>query len=73
MEKNLYLIKKTSTKAGKESFAYVQLYADLGYTKLVVSFDKNVIAELLGVSVQTLFQNKDDVPVLVGKFTQVSK
>ena len=53
MEKKLFLIKKISQKAGKDPFTYVQLYADLDYTNLILSMDKNVIAELLGVSVAT--------------------
>lgn len=65
MEKKLYLIKKVSQKSGKEPFTYVQLYADLEYTKLIVSMDKNVIAELLGVSVSTLYTLDVDSPVEV--------
>ena len=68
MEKNFYLVKKVSQKSGKEPFTYVQLICDLGYTKLVVSMDKNVIAELLGVSVAQLYAGKVDTPVLVGNF-----
>lgn len=70
MDKNLYLIKKVSQKAGKEPFTYVQLVCDLGYTKLVISMDKNVIAELLGVAVPTLYQIEVDKPSCVGKLVQ---
>ena len=65
MDKKLYLVKKVSQKSGKEPFTYVQLIADLGYTKLVVSMDKNVIAELLGVSVSLLYSVDVDCPVEV--------
>lgn len=71
MEKNLYLIKKVSQKSGKEPFTYVQLYADLGYTKLIVSMDKNVIAELLDVGVSVLYSIDVDTPVCVAKFSPV--
>ena len=65
MEKKLFLIKKISQKAGKDPFTYVQLYADLDYTNLILSMDKNVIAELLGVSVSTLYEIDVDSPVCV--------
>lgn len=66
MDKNLYLVKKVSQKQGKEPFTYIQLICDLGYSKLVVSMDKNVIAELLGVSVSSLYS------IEVDKLTRVA-
>ncbi len=64
----LYVVKKISRKEGKEPFTYVQMYLDLGYSKLNISMDKNAIAEILGVAVKDLFSYKEDQPVLVGKF-----
>ena len=69
MERKLYLIKKVSQKSGKEPFAYVQLYAELEYGKLIVSMDKNVISELLGVSVSMLYSLDVDSPVEVAILT----
>ncbi len=65
MEKNVYLVKKVSQKAGKEPFTYVQLYVDLGYDKVVLSMDKSVIAEVLECAVGQLFSHNADEPVLV--------
>ena len=65
MDRKLYLIKKISQKPGKEPFTYVQLYCDLGYEKLIVSMDKNVISTLLDVPVSSLYTIEVDVPVLV--------
>lgn len=65
----LYLVKKVSQKQGKEPFQYVQLVADLGYNQLIVSMDKNVIAEFLGVSVSSLYYAETDVRVYVGTFS----
>lgn len=65
MEKKLFLVKKVSQKAGKDPFTYVQLYCDLGYDKLIVSMDKNVIAQLLDVQVSVLYTIDVDKPVEV--------
>lgn len=51
----LYVVKKISQKEGKEPFTYLQLVADLGYDKQVVTMDKNVIAALLDCPVGKLY------------------
>lgn len=71
MEKNVYLVKKVSQKAGKEPFTYVQLYVDLGYDKVVLSMDKNVIAEVLECSIGQLYAYNVDEPVLVCTLNKV--
>lgn len=71
MEKNVYLVKKVSQKAGKEPFTYIQLYVDLGYDKVVLSMDKNVIAEILECAVGQLYAIDVDSPVLVCTLNKV--
>lgn len=71
MEKNVYLVKKVSQKNGKEPFTYIQLYVDLGYDKVVLSMDKNIIAEVLECSVGQLFSHNVDEAVLVGTLNKV--
>lgn len=39
-------------RESKDKKAYVGLYADLGYTKRPVTFDKDIIAELLDKSLR---------------------
>lgn len=73
MGKNVYLVKKVSQKAGKEPFTYVQLYVDLGYDKVIISMDKNVIAEVLECAVGALYQYEVDKPVLVATLGKVVK
>lgn len=72
MEKKVYLIKKVSQKTGKEPFTYVQLYVDLGYGNVILSMDKNVIAEVLECSVGQLFSHEVDKPVLVCTLNNLS-
>lgn len=71
MGKNVYLVKKVSEKVGKEPFTYVQLYVDLGYDKVVLSMDKNVIAEVLECSVGQLFAHNVGENVLVATLNKV--
>jgi len=71
MEKNVYLVKKVSQKPGKDPFTYVQLYVDLGYDKVVLSMDKNVIAEVLECPVSQLFVSELNTPVLVCTLNKV--
>lgn len=72
MATKIYVVKKISQKEGKEPFTYLQLVADLGYDKQVITMDKNVIASLLDMSVGKLFAIAKTVnePVLVGLFTK---
>lgn len=72
MEKNVYLVKKVSQKAGKDPFTYIQLYVDLGYDKVVLSMDKNVIAEILECAVGQLYAIDVDSPVLVCTLNKIA-
>lgn len=50
-----YVVKKMS----KNENEYIVLYADLGYRKINLTFDRNTIAEILGVAVVKL----NDLPL----------
>lgn len=73
---NFYVVKKTSHKEGKEPYTYLVLVADLGFTKQIITMDRNTISNLLDVSAGALYdkckvENKE---YLVGTFTkEVSK
>lgn len=46
---------EATLKTAKNGNNYIALVCDLGYTKKVISFNSNDIAELLGVSVAELY------------------
>ncbi len=54
IEKNLKVtVQKEKSKEGRE---YIVMLADLGYRKAAVTFDRSLIAELLGMSVKELYE-----------------
>lgn len=54
IEKNLKVtVQKKQNKEGKE---YVVMQVDLGYRKAAITFDKSLIAELLGMSIKELYE-----------------
>lgn len=54
-------------KRKKNDFEYFVLYADLGYRKHALTFDKNVIAEFLAISLVELYSYNLGVPLCVGE------
>ena len=59
---NIYVVRKVSRKEGKEEFSYVQMYADLGYRKAVLSMDAQLIAETIQTAVACLYDLKENEP-----------
>lgn len=54
IEKNLKVtVQKQKNKEGKE---YIVMVADLGYRKAAITFDRSLIAELLGMSIKELYE-----------------
>lgn len=67
--KKIYVVRKKS----KNERLYNQLYVDLGYKKLALSFDDSVIVELTGLSFEYINTLELDVPVCVGTFAKAVK
>lgn len=67
--KKIYVVRKKS----QSNKLYNQLYVDLGYKKLVLSFDDAVIVELTGLSFEHINTMEVDSPVCVGTYTKVGK
>ena len=67
--KKIYVVRKKS-QSGK---LYNQLYVDLTYKKLLLSFDDAVIVELTGLSFEQINTMEVDSPVCVGTYTKVGK
>lgn len=53
IEKNLKVIVQKKNKEGRD---YVVMEADLGYRKAAITFDRALIAELLGISIKELYE-----------------
>lgn len=58
--KKIYVTCRYWTAENGNTFKYFALICDLGYRKIVLSKDKNAIAELLGIPIVELYQMKDD-------------
>lgn len=67
--KKIYVVRKKSQKEN----VYVQLYVDLGYKNLPLSFDIATIVELLGLTFEYINNLAIDKPVYVGDFNKVGK
>lgn len=67
--KKIYIVRKKS----KNERLYNQLYVDLGYKKLALSFDDSVIVELTGLSFEYINTLELDVPVCVGTYNKAVK
>ena len=61
-----FVVKKKSSKTDK---MYICMYIDLGYKQLYLSFNDGDIAELLGVSVRSLYDMDFDTPMECAEFT----
>lgn len=59
----IYVEKKTS----KNGNSYISMYADIGYKKLMISYDASDIAEILDVKVSELYNLSNDNPIEVAK------
>lgn len=54
IEKNLkVMVQKNKNKEGKE---YIVMQVDLGYREAAITFDRWLIAELLGMSIKELYE-----------------
>ena len=67
--KKMHVIRKKSQKDN----VYVQLYVDLGYKNLPLSFDIATIVELLGLTFEYINNLVIDKPVYVGDFNKAGK
>ena len=67
--KKIYVVKKKSQKEN----VYVQLYVDLGYRNLPITFDIATIVELLGLTFEYINGLVFDKPVYVGDFIKAGK
>ena len=65
--KNFIVVRKLSKE---KKVPYVMLYADLGYRKVVVSMDANVIAEIFGVAVAYIMELPLDKEIIIGTFSR---
>lgn len=63
---NRIYVEKKNSKANKP---YISMYIDLGYKQMMVSFNDGDIAQLLGVSVKSLYDMEFDTPKFVAEFT----
>lgn len=66
--KKLYLIKKKKSQVGRPDFVYIALGVELGYQDAYLSFNRDVIASVLGWPVSKLFEIDFDKKVYVGTF-----
>lgn len=67
--KKIFIVRKKS----KNERLYNQLYVDLGYKKLALSFDDAVIVELTGLSFEQINTLELDVPICVGAYNKAVK
>lgn len=67
--KKIFVVRRKSQKDN----VYVQLYVDLGYKNLPLSFDVATIVELLGLTFEYVNNLTIDKPVFVGNFDKVGK
>ena len=56
---NKIYVEKKNSKAGKP---YICMYIDLGYKQMMISFHDGDIAQILGVSVKSLYEMEIDTP-----------
>ena len=60
------LVLKVIVKKGKNSKLYSALVAELGYRTAYLSFDRNLCAELLGMSVIDLLSEEREYKINIG-------
>ena len=63
---NKIYVEKKNSKANKP---YISMYIDLGYKQMIISFNDGDIAQILGVSVKSLYDYEFDTPVYVAELT----
>ena len=56
---NKIYVEKKNSKANK---SYICMYIDLGYKQMMISFHDGDIAQILGVSVKSLYDMEIDTP-----------
>ena len=56
---NKIYVEKKKSKAEKP---YISMYIDLGYKTMYISFNDGDIAQILGVSVKSLYEMEYDTP-----------
>ena len=56
---NKIYVEKRNSKNGK---AYICMYIDLEYKQMMISFNDGDIAQILGVSVKSLYELETDTP-----------
>ena len=56
---NKIYVEKRNSKNGK---AYICMYIDLEYKQMMISFNDGDIAQILGVSVKSLYDLETDMP-----------
>lgn len=57
---------KVIVKTGKNGNLYTALVAELGYRTAYLSFDRNLCAELVGVSVPELMSGEGTYQITIG-------
>lgn len=57
---NKIYVEKKNSKSGK---VYIAMYIDLDYKQMFISFNDGDIAQILGVSVKSLYDMEIDTPV----------
>ena len=66
--KNIYVVRKESEK--KKGVFYTQMYIDLGYQQVPITFDLGLIAQLLNMTHEQIASLKLNEPVLVATFNR---
>lgn len=66
----IFVEKKKSNKSDK---MYICMYIDLGYKQMYISFNDGDIAQILGVSVKSLYDMDVDDPVECAVLTSTSE
>ena len=69
--KNIYVVRKESEK--KKGVIYNQMYIDLGYQQVPISFDMGLIAQLLNMTHEQVANLKINEPKLVATFQVIKE
>lgn len=65
---NEIYVEKKNSKANKQ---YICMYIDLGYKQMMISFSDGDIAQILGVSVKSLYDLELDTPKKCANLTSL--
>lgn len=66
--KKIYVVRKESEK--KKGVFYTQMYIDLGYQQVPITFDMGLIAQLLNMTHEQVGSIKINEPIEVATFTR---